>query len=61
MQIVMYIGETKETATALLGFCCANNYLGKYLYVLLASAQDQNNSIAGKYEIIPTRIDINCI
>jgi hypothetical protein len=35
--------------------------IGKYLYVLIASAQDQNNTIAGKYEIIPTRIDINCI
>jgi len=28
------------------------------LYVLLASAQDQNDSIVGKYEIIPTRIGI---
>jgi hypothetical protein len=27
------------------------------LYVLLASAQNQNDSIVGKYEIIPTRID----
>jgi hypothetical protein len=25
-------------------------------YVLLASVQDQNDSIIGKYEIIPTRI-----
>ena len=25
-------------------------------YVLLVSAQDQNDSIVGKYEIIPTRI-----
>jgi hypothetical protein len=29
------------------------------MYVLLASAQDQNNSIESKYEIIPTKIDIN--
>jgi hypothetical protein len=28
------------------------------MYVLLTSAQDQNNSIENKYEIIPTRIDI---
>jgi hypothetical protein len=29
------------------------------MYVLLASAQDQNDSINDKYEIIPTRIGIN--
>jgi hypothetical protein len=29
------------------------------MYLLLPSAQDQNNSIENKYEIIPTRIDIN--
>jgi len=31
------------------------------LYVLLASAQDQNNSIVGKYEIILTRIGKLCL
>jgi hypothetical protein len=29
------------------------------MYVLLASAQDQNNSVESKYKIIPMRIDIN--
>jgi hypothetical protein len=29
------------------------------MYVLLTSAQDQNNNIESKDEIIPTRIDIN--
>ena len=28
------------------------------MYVLLANAQDQNDSIVSKYEIIPTRIVI---
>jgi hypothetical protein len=31
------------------------------MHVLLASAQDQNDSIDGKYEIIPTRIGKLCI
>ena len=31
------------------------------MHVLLASAKDQNNSIDGKYEIIPTRIGINYV
>jgi hypothetical protein len=31
------------------------------MYVLLPSAKDQNNTIVGKYEIIPTRIGINYV
>jgi hypothetical protein len=31
------------------------------LYILLASAQDQKDSIVGKYEIIPTRIGKLCL
>jgi hypothetical protein len=31
------------------------------LYILLASAQDQNDSIVDKYEIIPTRIGKLCL
>ena len=31
------------------------------MHVLLASAQDQNDSIDGKYEIIPTRIGKLCL
>ena len=31
------------------------------MHVLLASAQDQNNSIDDKYEIIPTRIGKLCL
>jgi hypothetical protein len=31
------------------------------MYVLLASAQDQNDSIDNKYEIIPTRIGKICL
>jgi hypothetical protein len=34
---------------------------GKYLYILLASAQDQKDSIVGKYEIIPARIGKLCL
>jgi len=31
------------------------------MYVLLASAQDENNSIENKYEIIPTKIGKLCL
>ena len=31
------------------------------MHVLLASAQDQNDTIDGKYEIIPTRIGKLCL
>jgi hypothetical protein len=31
------------------------------MHVLLTSAQDQNDSIDGKYEIIPTKIGKICL